>query len=43
VSEEKKEDILKLKGAVQRPSMLSPIMDMIRKLWRKNPKAAVAF
>jgi len=42
VSEEKKKSILKFEGAAKRPSMLSPIMDMIRKLWRKNPKAAVA-
>jgi len=42
VSEEKKQDVLKLKGAVQRPSLLSPIMDLIRRLWRKSPRTVVA-
>ena len=38
----KAEELTDLGGSVQRPTLLSPIMDLIRRLWKKDPKAAAA-
>jgi len=42
VSNKEKKRILRLEGAIQRPSLFSPIMDLIRRLWKRDPKTPQA-